>query len=194
MDLQPIFWEYYDDKFTSNNECKHALGKMGFYHGIGKKGGSKIEHTNIIDFNTSDGKPIDSVKTLWSQKLVDFHHELLNKYFPTLKDNYFDASAWFLKHGISAKNYYKNFLKLFLKHGILLENFMLDEKEIGFTKEIVLPALIEIYEETGEKALIVALEPTDIEGAEFWMCHPYQTKEDVNSKAYKETEKYTMIT
>jgi len=35
--IGPLFWEYHDDKFTSNNEWKHSLGKMKFYNGKGKK-------------------------------------------------------------------------------------------------------------------------------------------------------------
>ncbi|HVU06202.1 MAG TPA: hypothetical protein VHE10_00160 [Candidatus Paceibacterota bacterium] len=185
-DFEPLLWEYHQDKFTSNNECKKSWGKMSFYLGKGKKGGSKIARFNVIDFNSYNGKKIDEVKTLWGQSLIDFHHELIEKTysgFLFLKPTLFDASEWFSRSGGNAKDYYRNFLTLFLKNAILFENFMLDEKEIGFTKEVFLPAFIEILRSSGRKPLIVALEPTDIEGEEFWMCHPSTSIEYVKGKS-----------
>ena len=73
----PVFFEYLEDKYTDNNEWKYHLGKMLFYGGKGKKGGEKISGLNVIEFNTSRGKKIDTLKTLWGQNLVDFHHGVI---------------------------------------------------------------------------------------------------------------------
>lgn len=182
-DLKPVFWEYHTDKFTSNNECKHALGKMSFHFGKGKKGGEIINRINVIDFNTYNGKRIVDVKTLWGESLIDFHHNLFTATYPKIDHSaFFDASDWFLKSGGNAKEYYKYFLTLFLQNGILFENFMLDEKEIDFTKEVFLTAFIEVYSQTGLKPLIVALSPTDIEGDHFWMCYPGESERYIKSK------------
>lgn len=180
----PMFFEYSEDKYTDNNEWKYYLGKMLFYSGKGKNGGEKISNMNIIDFNTSRGKKINAVKTIWGQNLVDFHHEFFRETYINKNKEIvlFDASEWFSKSGGSAKEYYKNFLALFVSHGILFENFMIDVKELEFTKNIFLPAFIKVLNETGKKPLIVALEPTKIESSLFWMCHPSDTKEFVNSK------------
>jgi hypothetical protein len=180
--LEPLFWEYHTDKFTSNNEWKHSLGKLFFYEGIGKLGGRKINTLNIIDFNTYNGKKILEVKTLWNESLIDFHHSLYESCFKSLQGQVYDASAWFKENGGTANKYYESFISLFIKHGILFENFMLNEKEIGFTSEIFLPAFIEVYKKTGLKPLIVSLEPTDIEGDHFWMCHPQKDKAFVEEK------------
>lgn len=180
-DLTPVFWEYHHDKFTSNNECKHSLGKMSFHFGRGKKGGSKINRANVIDFNTYNGKKIIDIQTKWGESLIDFHHELFKRAYPNIT-SFFDGSEWFLKSGGHAKEYYKVFLLLFVQNGILFENFMLDEKELSFTKEIFLPAFIEVERLTGKKPLIVALAPTEIEGDHFWMCHPSDTEEHVKTK------------
>ena len=53
-ELIPVFWEYYDDKFTSNNPLKYYLGKLGFHVGIGKSGLHRRIDTTIIDFNISN--------------------------------------------------------------------------------------------------------------------------------------------
>lgn len=181
--IMPVFWEYYSDKFTSNNEYKHSLGKLHYFLGKGKKGGAKIDTENIIDFNTYNGKKISEVKTLWGQDLVSFHHEIFEKEYGKVEANsFFNASEWFASSGGSAKEYYKNFLMLFVKDGILFENFMLDEKEISFTKEIFLPAFIDVWLKTGKKPIIVALEPTDIEGDKFWTCHTPEIQLLVQSK------------
>lgn len=173
--LKPIFWEYYDDKFTSNNGLKRALGKIPFYAGIGKKGGIKIDRVTIVDFNTYNGKPISSVKTRWGESLIDFHHRLLKQEFKSLDTLLFDASSWFLKNGKDAKSYYTPFMRLYTKHAILFENFLLDGNEYELTRFIFLPAFIKTWKETGHKPLIVSLVPTETESDSFWVCHPYQS-------------------
>ncbi len=171
--VKPVVFEYYSDKFVSNNEYKTSLGKINFFCGVGKKGGSKIKSTTVIDFNENGGLKIKDVKTLWGQNLIDFHRELFKKTFEHNEDIiFFEASDWFKESGKSAKDYYMNFISLFLKNGILFENFMFNEEEFMFTKDIFLPSFIELIKITGKKPIIVALEPTDIEGDKFWFCHP----------------------
>jgi hypothetical protein len=179
LEYDAVFWEYLDDKFTSNNKCKYFLGRMPIYMGTGKKGGEIVECKNIIDFNKSNGRPISSVKTLWGDYLVNFHHKLLRDRFNRVKYDFFDASEWFSRNGKSAKEYYKNFLKIFLCHGILFDNFLADNSEMQFTEQAFLPAFIDIYQQTGKKPLIVALEPTDIENDNFWHSYPPDVKKIV---------------
>lgn len=181
-EFEPLFFEYYEDKFTSNNEFKHSLGRMFFYKGSGKDDRAILESINVINFNKSNGKKISSIKTFWRQSLVDFHHELFHKQFKKSKYTLFDASEWFTKNGQNATGYYKQFLSLFIKNGILFENFMLDYKEKDFTREIFLPAFISVMKETGFKPLIVALEPTEVEEDRFWMSHPYEHKKQIHYK------------
>jgi len=60
----------------------------------------KIERVNVIDFNSCVGKKISEVKTLWSQLLIEFHHELFEKIYKlSHKDYFYDASAWFKRCG-----------------------------------------------------------------------------------------------
>lgn len=179
MELDPVFFEYTADKFVTENDWKYKLGCQSFYFGQGKKGGIKVKDCKVIDFNKSNGKKISEVKTLWGQPLIDFHHELFLNRFPYLKDNIFDGSEWYKKNGGNAKEYYKPFLSFFIKHGILFENFLLDYKELAFTKEVFLPAFLEIQKETGLKPLVVALEPTETEEDVFWLSHPPHFIEDV---------------
>lgn len=178
--LPPLFWEYYNDKFTSNNEWKRSLGKLFFFGGVGKMGGSKIENINVIEFNKYVGKKISEVRTLWNQSLVEFHHKLFDETCKSFINNeFYDASDWFSKNGEVAKNYYVPFMSLFVQNAILFENFILDVKERTFTRDIFLPAFIKIFQETGYKPLIVALEPTELEDDVFWLCHPKDSKKHV---------------
>lgn len=182
-ELEPLFYEYYGDKFTSNNDYKHSLGRMFFFKGIGKNGGTQIHSRTVLDFNTANGKKICDLKTLWGESLIDFHHSLFKSCFMNLpEEDFFDASAWFKAHGESADKYYELFLSLFVQHAILFEDFMLNEKELSFTKDIFLPAFISVEKKTGKKPLIVSLEPTQIEDARFWLCHPFDNLEIVDKK------------
>jgi len=183
--LKPIILEYLDDKFTNLNEWKYSLGKMSFYKGRDSKGNLRLDSKSIIDFNTSNGKPLSSIQTLWGQSLVDFHHEKFARAFPHLNNSSFDISKWLKENGSSAKSYYVDFFKIFIKHGILFENFLLDGPELEFTKKVILPAILKVIEETGFKPLIVSLEPTEVEGDHFWLCHPFEDKEFVINKMRK---------
>ncbi|MES2409071.1 MAG: hypothetical protein V4509_02080 [Patescibacteria group bacterium] len=177
VEMKPLFLEYYDDKFTSNNELKLSLGKLGFYEGVGKKGGSKINYKTIIDFNKFNGKKISEVKTLWGEKLTDFHRSLFSVNYDHIDGSvFFEGSKWFEACGGDAIKYYETFLALMIRDGILLENFMLSESEHMFTKQVFLPAFKFVYDYFGIKPIIVALNPTQIEAEEFWFCQNPKTQ------------------
>jgi hypothetical protein len=182
IELHPLILEFLDDKFTNRNEWKYSLGRLYLYKGTDKKNAPIFESIYAVDFNTSNSKPIATLKTLWGQSLVDFHHELFASVFPSMRDSVFDLSGWLRKNGDDAKTYYKFFLSLFLKHGVLLENFLLDGTEGSFTKDIILPTLFEIERECGFKPLIVALESTEIEHSRFWLSHPCEETKQMLKK------------
>lgn len=182
-ELTPLFGEYRDDKFTSKNEQKHSWGKILFH----KNHNSKLESIKIIDLVDADGKKMSEIETLWGQPLIEFHHELIQKTYRPIDPNFFyNISPWLKQHGGDAKNYYKQVLLWFVKDAILFENFMPNEtKELSFTKEVFLPAFIEIFNLTKKKPLIVNLLPTAIENEKFWFSHPGNVKEYIESKFNK---------
>jgi hypothetical protein len=180
--FKSLILEYSDDTFNDVNEDKYYLGRLRFHKGVNKRGEPIVEHLNIIDFKSSNKKPISNLETVWGERLVDFHHHLFNTSFPQLQNNVFDFSAWLRRIAPTAKQYYKSFFTLFLKDGILFENFMPEGKEFTFTRDIILPAILEIEQETGYKPLLVALEPTDIEGDNFWRSHSPKTEEIVKER------------
>ena len=168
---KPIIFEYHEDQFNNRNENKFYLGKISLYKGENKKGESMFEHKTIIDINDSNSKPLHSIETIYGKKLIDFHHEKFFERFGFMKESVHDLSWWLHQNGGKASEYYKKFLMLFLKNGILLENFLPNGVEQRLVREIVLPAIIEIEKETGMRPLIVALEPTSIEGNKFWLSY-----------------------
>lgn len=182
LGLAPLFWEYHEDKFSPNNELKRTTGKLYFEAGTGRNGGRRIESLNVLDFNASNGRRISSLTTLWGQPFVDFHHEFFEASFRPIRNSTFDASEWFSTHGQTSAVYYKPFLALFVRHGILFENIMLDAREMFFTRHVFLPSFISVYAELGLKPLIVPIEPTDVEGDHYWMCHPAASRKFVEQK------------
>jgi len=179
--LCPVFFEYNNDKFTPENEFKYSLGKLTFYNGLGKHGGSKKEYLNIIDFNKSNGKKLSNISTLSSESLVQFHKNLFNKFLPNKEVVFLEASDWYKNNGPSAGVYYKNFFLFFICHGILFENFLLTGNEKKFTKEIILPAFEKVINLTGLKPIIVPLEPIDLEEDESWYYYDNNIK-NINIK------------
>jgi len=180
--MKPLFLEYYQDKFTSNNDWKRSIGRLAFFEGIGKKGGMKITNKMAIDFTANDGKLFSNIRTFWGESVIDFHHRLLSfNYKHIQENNFFDGSDWFKRRGDGAGNYYKQVLALFISNGILLENFVLENKEYEFTKTVFLPIFNQLTKHFGVKPIIVALSPTEIETAEFWFCQNSKTRQNIEN-------------
>ncbi|MFA6523121.1 MAG: hypothetical protein WCS85_02025 [Candidatus Peribacteraceae bacterium] len=180
LDFDPMFLEYLDDKFTSNNPIKHALGKMKFQQEERGNVVGCVKRT-IINFNSSSGKKINEVQTVWGESLIDFHHKLLNSEFANSKKNLYDASAWLKKGGGTAKDYYIKNTALFVRNGILFENYSLQGCELDFVRDIFLPSFVEVWKNTGNKPLIVALLPTESQNDKYWLSYPQKHLEITDS-------------
>lgn len=170
--LHPVFLEYFDDKFTSNNKYKHSLGQLHIQNKINNGGNECIEKVTIIDFNKSNGKKIREIKTLWGEYLIDFHRKLFSLH--NLKNfSFFEETSWYEKTEETPSEFYENFFLLITCFGILFENFLLtkDDPEEEFTKNVILPAIEKVKKLTGLKPLIVPFAPLDLEADPFWYYH-----------------------
>jgi hypothetical protein len=58
VDLDFALLEYSHDKFVAKNPDKYNLGKIIFHNGEGKKGGTKLESVNVVNFNKTEGKMV----------------------------------------------------------------------------------------------------------------------------------------
>jgi hypothetical protein len=184
--LRPIFFEYFDDKFTSNNEYKHSLGQLRISSSVNKNGNYLVEKINIMDFNKNNGKKFKEIKTFWGEPLVDFHKKLFGINDYSIKNiDFYEASNWFKENGGKAIDYYTNFFLLFTCFGILFENFLISkDSESNFTKKVVLPSLEKVLNITGIKPLIVPLEPLDLEEYNFWYNHLQKVKSMIPNHKY----------
>lgn len=184
--LHPVFLEYFDDKFTSNNKYKHSLGQLQIQNKINKNGKQYIEKITIIDFNKYNGKKLKEIKTLWGESLVNFHKKLFNLH--SLKDfSFFEETNWYEKKNEKPIQFYINFFLLVTCFGILFENFLLlkDDAETKFTKDVVLPALEKAINLTGVKPLIVPLDPLDLEADNLWYYHLPKIKRVIPSHQHE---------
>lgn len=165
----PMFSEYLDDKFVSNNKLKYSLGTLHIEN-LEKVDFEKI---NIVDFEKYNGLPIKEVQTKWGESLVDFHRNLL-KSSPYYTENciFYDASPWLKRNGGDALHYYSKDMLVYVCYGILFENFIMHGDEGIFVKKVVLPAIENCIKLTGIKPLIVPIPPMDIE--EEMSCYFYE--------------------
>jgi len=176
--LKPVFYEYHNDKFTSNNDFKHSLGQLNLHEDKNDRKGNRIEEKiTIIDFNKYDGKPIKEVLTLWDESLIDFHKRLFDicGYF---KEDFifYDSSDWLKRNGGKAENYYEKDLMLYICFGILFENFLNSGEEGEFTKNVFLPAFEHVIKTTGLKPLIVPIPPMDNQEDTHWISYDKKIK------------------
>ncbi|MBP9839728.1 MAG: hypothetical protein KBC44_01970, partial [Candidatus Pacebacteria bacterium] len=183
FNLKPYFSEYLEDKFTSNNPFKHSLGQIIINKKLNTKGESIQEKVTVIDFNKSNGVPINQVKTLWGENLVDFHRRLFDIYqYKTGDFIFYDVSNWLKRNGAKAEDYYKRDMLLLVCHGILFENFLLDGEDGGFSKNVLLPAIEEVEALLGCKPLITPIPPMDIEDDNIWYSYDEKVKLLINLK------------
>lgn len=151
--------EYSKDKFVAKNPDKYNLCKMFFFNGVGKKRGAKIDSINVVNFNKTEGKMLNEIKTEWGEKLIDFHHKILKKSAKSSFKKVCDFSDWFNKKRNKNKSYYYlYYLALFLCHGVLFENFLLNKGEAEFTRKKVKPSFDKLEKIFGVRPLIVPLE------------------------------------
>jgi len=180
----PVFFEYHNDKFTSNNDFKHSLGQIHINGSVNKKNKYPVEKITIVDFAKYDGKKLKEIITIWDEPLVSFHKRLFIVNDQCVNDlNFYDASSWIKNNGNNAVNYYVSFFFLMVCYGILFENFLLDDHNDGngkFTKEVVLPAIEKVMNLTGVKPLIVPITPIDIEKDNYWVSFNSKIKKLIN--------------
>jgi hypothetical protein len=170
--LSPVFFEYYEDKFTSNNIYKHSLCQLRIKKGVNKHSKDIVENINIIDFNKYNGSKLHQIKTVWGELLINFHKNLFSVH--NIQDVYFlDEKDWYKKSDKEKPDeFYLKFFILNTCFGILFENFLMSKDSEGdFTKNIVLPTIEKVINSTGVRPLIVPLEPLDLEADGFWLNH-----------------------
>jgi hypothetical protein len=163
--LAPALNEYLDDRFCSLNPDKLGLIRMTFLRGHNRIGKPIFQRKMITDGNINL-MPFTTIRTLWGENLIDFHHRILRNSFPSLVTE--NKSAWLHIHGVSAREFYPAHLARFICHGILFESFLETSDEFVFTKDVVLPALETVCSLFGMKPLIVRLIPEESENDPSW--------------------------
>ncbi|MFA6226982.1 MAG: hypothetical protein WC631_00640 [Candidatus Paceibacterota bacterium] len=179
INARPILFEYTEDKFVAINEDKYSLGKMSFYLNTDSKGHVNTRSFKVIDFDTSEGKLIPDINTLWGESLVSFHHRLLKSFYPDNMKDIFDISLWFHKNGPYAKEYYKKMFALFICNGILFDNFRDHGEESIFLNEIAIPALEYLHDKFGEKPLICKMQEISDENNPKWWGYPRERLDEI---------------
>lgn len=181
--LEPLFLEY-PSKFVAKNFEKYHLCRLKF------KSKESLKNNNsalkIINFNKTEGRLLNQIKTNNNKNLANFHHQLLNLKYPQLTKEVFDFTGWFDSTRYKTKFYYLYFLALFVCHGVLFDNFLWNDRyEAEFVSSKVLPSFRRIKELFGVTPLIVSLLPSESEKDVEW--HWYD--EDYYDEFLKEYEK-----
>ncbi len=186
--MKTVIGQDVKDLFVSHNQLKKSLGKLPICTGIFQSSqGSRIEQfrkVSIIDFNAWNGKPLNTISTLWGEPFVEFHNSL----FKQLTDECVhieDDSAWVDRyHRGDLLAEYKKFLALFLVHGIMFEDYPIEDSstEAAFVTDILRPAFTHIEEVFGIRPLIAPLVPAGVESTELWEGYPPLVLEIVKQK------------
>ena len=173
--LLPVIGEYGRDRFTSCNPVKRALGRLGFMQTLKPGEPPFVEYVNVMSWR-HQGQCLYDLKTRWGQNLALFHRELLCHVLdghghPIIHD----FSPQYARAGAPAA-YYRHIFSACITNGILFENFMLDDTELNFTRDVVLPAYDDTVAQYGAKPLIVRLCPKDTEASQHWYWYPNDLK------------------
>lgn len=175
--LEPVCFEYVNDKFVARNFTKFQLVSLAFEEGVNKHNETIIRRKKIIDFAGSEMKKMSELVTLWGENLVEFHHQFLLAMFPEIRGRVVDLSDWIARIGGSPDKYYYSILSLALCHTVIFDDFDLLEDENAFINEIVLPAFNALERDYGLKPVIVKISRVGEHAADqYWWCHSKQSK------------------
>jgi len=167
--LKPLWLEYLDDTFVTNNPSKARLCKIRVVLGKSKDGRLKERVLRIVDSFHPMVRKVGEVETVWGESLASFHHRVLKELLPN--PTMYDISGWLKSIG-KAQAYYESYLALALAHGILFESFEspgFPDLE-RFKHVVVLPAYKRLVERWGVPPVIV--------------YHPVAKNEDFYLKYY----------
>jgi hypothetical protein len=174
--------------FVTQNQVKHALGKLPICRRVTQKEGKiheQYQNVTVIDFNAADGKIFSEITTLWGERLVDFHTRLFNELGVEVTETPDDADWLDRHHRGNLLEHYKHLLALFVAHGIFFENYNAnDEHEAAFVKEVLRPACEFVEEKFGYRPLIVQIFHTSAESYRFWISYPPKVLEIVKKNIH----------
>lgn len=157
LGLNPVFLEYSEDVFVTNNPSKLRLVRIIINNGNGRKGGPRLETIYLVKphhLNGLNNKPISYIKTYWGESLIEFHHR--SRIALGLEGTIVNVSSWLKSIG-PAIRYYKYFFAACAVKGVLFESFLshgfptLDR----FNEEVVIPAYRFVLNEFGVEPLII---------------------------------------
>lgn len=174
LDIEPFFFDNPKDKFSCLSRSKYRLAKMVFLLGYNKNHYVQTETKKIITFEKTEGKPLQSIRTIFGENLIEFHKNLFKIKYPSYEKNIIDIATLVKQN--KPKDVYFYLFNLSIKNGIFIENFSLHTKEIDFIEKVVFPTFIKVWKKTGYKPLIIPSEPIDIEQEEFWLYYSPETK------------------
>ena len=183
-DLKPICFEHIQDKFFTGNFTKYGLTNLAFFQGLDKNKKSLVVKQKIIDFEDVKGKNLKmcDIKTLWGEKLVDFHHLFLLEMFPIMNNHVIDTSDWFSKSENRIDSYYNYVLSLSVCHLVLFDDFDLTEEDNKFTNERIVPIIKKIEKELGVKPIIIKISKVGEHSNDpYWWAYPKEAKKIMNN-------------
>jgi hypothetical protein len=181
--LLPVIGGFHQDKFATRNPIKLGLGRMGFQQGLNRHEQRLVEFVNVLDWK-QQGYSLCKLETLWGQNLIAFHRELLAHALNGGAHPFvFEYSPQCARAGGTTAAIYREYLlRLCLADGILFEDFLLDETELPFTRDVVLPAIDAVTAAHGLKPLIVRLTSPEEETSPHWYWYPGELKAFVQNR------------
>jgi hypothetical protein len=165
--LEQFLPSYIQDKFVHLNDEKKGLARLSL-----TAAGLKVT-ADILDWQTSQGSPMNEVRIRSRETLAEFHLRLFDVAGYSVETR--DLSEWF-KSRKPACNYYYYLLQHFIAHGVYFEAILEgeDARHDEFTNSVIYPNLERIQSEYGLKPLIVQLYPPDQTPEEdfYWFSYP----------------------
>ena len=181
--LEPLILEYHDDLHSMANVFKKSLVRLPVIRKISLRGCLNYKNEWVIPHTLINKRlRLNDITTCTGQSLPELHKDLFRAVNFSSLANSLDLSSWYRSAGGKAEIYYSPFLSLFVAHAILFESFSYSREEIEFTEKIVQPAIDESVRSFGVAPLIVPLNPTGIEDAQFWTCYPPEVGQALETK------------
>lgn len=170
--FRPVIIEHRTDRFSVHNSYKRSLVTPRIVMGRNKHGRTIVTQQKLIEHNSAEGKPLDSLLTVTGEKLLAYHHRKLHAIMGSQAPVTIDLSDIMstATHGPSA--YYVDVFKLTTGRAVLFEDFVVDAATDSFFTRVVKPAYEFALSSTGDRPKVVKLTQGRWAASPLWNAYP----------------------
>lgn len=170
--FRPVIIEHRADRFSVHNSYKRSLVTPRVVMGRSRHGHAIVRQQKLVEHNSAEGRPLETIVTASGENLVAYHHRKLHALMGPQAPVVIDLSEIMSTAMCGPSVYYVDVFKLTTGRAVLFEDFVVDEATNSFFMRIVKPAYDLALSSTGGRPKIVKLTHGRRAESPLWNSYP----------------------